>query len=273
MKINLRTKLFLISLLLLLIPFAGLKISDTIKKELLVSRTETLLFAARAVSSAISAHTELFDQELFHSLGGENDIYLHKLNKPVRLNGKIDEWEDLLEEADTLGGDNLLFHSAPYDPDSLRVNYVYGTRGEYLYALFKVTDDTIVYRNENSLRLDRSDHLTIHIESPAGKTNRYLLTTKKPGWVNGFLLPDGQSGATYGIPESKIQGVWQEIDQGYLLEFRLPKSMVGSKLAFTVTDIDEAGKRKSIRARDDNWPERGKTWQTAVCLRRDRTNP
>jgi two-component system sensor histidine kinase ChvG len=246
MRINLRTKLFFISLLLLLIPFAGLKISDIIKQELLVSREETLLFAARAVSSAISGRTGLFDREIFHSLEGENDIYLHNLKNPIRLNGKTDDWEELLEEADTLRPENLLFHSRDYTPESLQVSYLSGVRGDYLYALFTVIDDSVVYRKENSLRLDRSDHLLIHVESPDGRTNSYLLTTIKPGWVNGFLLPGGESEAIYGIPEPKIQGVWQEVDQGYLLEFRMPRSMVGSKLAFAVADIDDPRNREKV---------------------------
>ncbi len=88
MRLTLRVKLALISLLLLTIPFAGMRVSENIKQELLTSREDTLLFSARAVSSALSGRSGLFDKELFHSQNINSDLYLHHLKNHIRLNGK-----------------------------------------------------------------------------------------------------------------------------------------------------------------------------------------
>jgi len=41
--------------------------------------------------------------------------------------------------------------------------------------------------------------------------------------------------------ETRIQGAWQETAEGYTLEIRLPISMIGSKLSFAISDVDDPG--------------------------------
>lgn len=244
MRFTLRKKLALISLLLLFIPFAGLRFSDIIKQDLLTSQEQTLLFSARVVASALAGHTGLFAREQFLPLIPGNDLYLHKLDRPMRLNGKIDDWQTLLKEADHFGPKHLLAQRAPYDPESLSFTHLTGIRGDFLYALFIVTDDQIVYRRPNSLRLDQSDHLELVFEDKQESIRRYLLTVRKPGWVNGFLILDQQEDNYPVKVEPRIQGMWVETSVGYTIEIRIPASMIGEKLAFTITDIDDPESRE-----------------------------
>jgi len=99
MRISLRLKLALISLLLLAIPYTGMRLSSIVQTSLLESRKEALMFSARAVSSALSGRPGLFDRELFHALDQSRDLYLYKLTSPMRLNGKVDDWFPHLENA------------------------------------------------------------------------------------------------------------------------------------------------------------------------------
>jgi hypothetical protein len=109
MRISLRVKLALVSLLLLFIPLTGFRFSELIKQDLLESRRETMLFSARAVASALSGRTGLFDRELFHSLNADRDLYLYQLSNPMRLNGKTDDWQPHLEEALVFGEEHRFF--------------------------------------------------------------------------------------------------------------------------------------------------------------------
>lgn len=244
MRFTLRIKLALVSLLVLFIPLAGFRLSDLIKQDLLTSQEQTLLFSARVVASALSGRTGLFDRELLHSLTPDKDLYLHKLERPIRLNGRNDDWRPVLSEASSFGRKHLLSAVEPYQPQSFHFKHIAGTRGDYLYALFIVTDDRVVYRNRNSLRLDLSDHLTIGFEDNQGKSHQYLLTAKEPGWVNGFLLSEKKPGSMVVKPETRIQGMWLATESGYNIEIRLPKAMVGQKLAFAITDIDNPKSRE-----------------------------
>ena len=246
MRISLRLKLTLVSLLLLFIPLTGFRFSELIKQDLVESRKETMLFSARAVASALSGRTELFDRELFHSLSPTRDLYLFQLSNPMRINGKTDDWQPQLAQAGVFGKEHLLFATEPYRYESLHYQHLTGVRGGYLYAVFLVTDDQVVYRRPDSLRLDLSDHLQIGIEDQQGRLHQYLLTASQPGWVNASLMPEDSRSTTPERVESRIQGMWVETKDGYILELRMPTEMVGQKLAFAIADVDDPIDRQTI---------------------------
>ncbi len=239
MRISLRVKLTLVSLLLLFIPLTGIRFSELIKQDLVASREETMLFSARAVASALSGRTGLFANEIFHSLNPSKDLYLYQLSNPMRINGKVDDWLPHLAEAQEFGQDQLLRETKPYHYESLHYKHLTGVRGKYLYAIFLVTDDLIVYRSPSSLRLDQSDHLQIGIEDREGTLHQYLVTAFEPGWVNGFLMSDDLTKTIPVAPEPRIQGMWSETADGYILEIRLPMAMVGQKLGFAIADVND----------------------------------
>ncbi|MFW2367149.1 MAG: ATP-binding protein [Desulforhopalus sp.] len=243
MRFSLRLKLFLVSLLLLLIPLTGFRFSEMIKQDLLKSRRETMEFSARAVSSALSGRTGLLDQELFHSLNPSRDLYLYPLTSPMRINGKTDDWQPQLKEAREFNEANLLYSTEDYSSGSLTYRHLSGIRGEYLYALFQVTDDRLVYRHPNSLRVDRADHLEIGVEDHQGNLHRYFVTPKQSGWVNGFIMPNDPKKTMPVEVERRIQGMWVESPEGYILELRIPVDLVGQKLAFAIADVDDPNDR------------------------------
>lgn len=221
MRFSLRLKLTLVSLLLLFIPLTGFRFSELIKQDLMQSRKETMLFSARAVASALSGRTGLFDRELFHSLSPTRDLYLFELSNPIRINGKTDDWQPELKQARIFGQEHLLFSAETYRHESLHYRHLTGIRGEYLFAVFLVTDDKVIYRPPDSPRHDLSDHLQIGVEDQQGRLHQYLLTATQPGWVNAFLMPeDSQVTIPEGM-EARIQGMWVESDAGYILEIRL----------------------------------------------------
>lgn len=245
MRFSLRIKLTLISLLLLLIPIIGFRFGGIITRDLVESRKETLLFSASAVASALTGRTGLFDQELFHSLNRSRDLYLFQLTNPIRLNGKTDDWMPQILEAEEFGGEHLLSTSAPhpYSHESLHFKHLLGVRGNHIYAVFLVTDDKVVYRPPGSLGVARADHLQIGIEDKNGTLNRYIVSTTQPGWVNGFHMPENPAQQLPVVLEKRIQGVWAETDEGYIIEMRIPKEMIGDKFAFAIADVDDDGNR------------------------------
>ncbi len=238
MRISLRLKLGLITLLLFAIPLSGFRLSSLLQESLLETRRETLMFSARAVASALSGRSGLFDRELFHSLDSNRDLYLYQLSSPMRLNGKVDDWHPQIDEAVVFGEENILFSTTHYHKNSFHFRHIIGERGDYLYAIFLVTDDHIVYRKKNSIFLSRSDHLQIGIEDKEGKLRRYKVATNEPGWVNGYLLPEDPKRSFPVTNEPRIQGVWRETEQGYNIELRIPLVLIGHKLAFAVADVD-----------------------------------
>jgi dedicated sortase system histidine kinase len=244
MRISLRLKLALISLLLLAIPLTGIRLAAIVKTNLLESKKETLMFSARAVASALSGREGLFDRELFHSLDRNRDLYLFQLTSPMRLNGKTDDWQPHLENALHFGSEHILQSPENYDPKGSGFRHLVGRRESFLYAVFLVNDDHLVFRPENSLALDRSDHLQIAIEDRQGNLNRYIVTASKPGWVNGYLTSRDFDSILPAKNEPRIQGVWETTPSGYILEMRLPLELVGNRLAFAIADVDDVLSRR-----------------------------
>ncbi|WP_136796069.1 ATP-binding protein [Desulfosediminicola ganghwensis] len=244
MRFSLRIKLTLVALLLLIIPLIGFRFSEIITRDLVESREETLLFSARSVASALAGRTGLLDQELFHSLNQSRDLYLFQLTNPIRLNGKSDDWMPQLLEAEAFAEEHLLRSTVPYRYDSLHFKHMLGVRGEYVYAIFIVTDDKVIYRPPHSLGIARADHLQIGIEDQNGKLHRYVVSTTKPGWVNGYLMPENPADSLPIKLERRIQGVWAETLDGYVIELRIPRDLIGDRFAFAIADVDDPVSRE-----------------------------
>ena len=106
-----------------------------------------------------------------------------------------------------------------------------GKFDNYLYAVFKVTDNTLIYRAKNSLSITNNDYLQIGLKTPDGQFNTYIIAPRQDGWVNAF---DANTKA----PFTKIQGYFESTESGYNVELRFPISMLGNKLGFAIVDID-----------------------------------
>lgn len=239
MRVSLHLKLTLLSLLLLIIPLIGFRFSAMLQSSLLASRKDALMFTARAVATALANRPDIFDRELFHALDQSRDLYLFRLSSSIRLNGKVDDWQPQLAQSTKFGAEHLLSSTSPYDPASLSFRHLVGQRGRYLYALFLVHDDHVVYRNPHSLYPEKADHIQIGLQDPKGRLRRYLLATDKPGWINGFKMATDPKDKIPLGNEPRIQGVWAETDNGYIVEIRLPLDMIGKRLAFAVADVDD----------------------------------
>lgn len=243
-RLRLRTKLLLVTLALLGIPWAGYRYVREMDGFLRHAQESTLLGTARAVATVLDDRPRLMTPrpDLVRALREDRDLYAYPLKNPIQLDGYAEDWSDYLDRALTYGPEHRLAGSGP--PDSLSFRNLVGVRGSYLYALFLVRDDHRVYRAPDSLRLDQSDHLIIALQDPAGRFHRYLLTTRAPGWVNAYEVDAAGHGAPH--PEVRIQGEWQETPGGYTVELRIPETLVGNKLAFAVADVDDP-RRRTVR--------------------------
>jgi two-component system sensor histidine kinase ChvG len=239
MRLTLQIKLALISLTLLLIPITGFHFSELLQQDLLEGRRSTIQFSANAVALALSGRTGLFEEETFRELSATRDLYLFQLSNSIRLNGKPDDWQPQIRAAAEYGSAHLLLSPVPYNYNSLHYRHLTGIRGEYLYAIFIVTDDSIVYRRTRFPTRSGADHLRITLEDKKKALHHYSVSPTRPGWVNGFIVSDTFSPGPSTREEPRIQGMWLETSGGYVLELRIPARKVGKRLAFAIADVDD----------------------------------
>ncbi|MCP4992934.1 MAG: hypothetical protein GY934_03980, partial [Gammaproteobacteria bacterium] len=112
----------------------------------------------------------------------------------------------------------------------------------YLYLLFDVLDDRILYQRPGDPKTNQSDFIELLIQQSTGAITRYHITTTSPGWVSAERVTS-RSQTSLGR-ETRIQGEWQETQTGYTVEIRIPRYLVGERLAFGVTDVDDRASRK-----------------------------
>jgi dedicated sortase system histidine kinase len=242
MKLSIRKKLLLSSLLLLLIPWIGYQSIQNIENDLRIEQENQLLNRAKLVSVVLEEQASLFsDDKLQSSPEIINHVYVRQLKSAIQLDGYTNDWETyndrfrLYESKKDISNNNV--------KSSLSFQHQIGNYKRYLYVIFKATDDKIVYRRPGSFRLKKSDHLRINMIDNKGELQQFIITTQAPGWVTAHrLIRDSEP-----LPEVRIKGEWQETETGYNIEIRIPLKMIGNMISFAIADVDDESTREIVQ--------------------------
>lgn len=244
--IGIRAKLLFFSSFLLVIPYLSYQYVWQLETYLRIGQEQTLVGTARAVATALHERPVLFDNQsaFLSNITPGTDLYAHRIEYPIKLDGKLSDWQDYQDKMIDYGATNLVEQSAIYNSSSLSFKHMVGQYDKYLYAMFDVTDDNVLLRPYNSLRVDRNDFLQIALINAAGEFERYIISPYEAGWVNAYRLDISTSAIKPVELETRIQGQWEITDKGYILELRFPLSMLSSKIAFAVGDVDDTQTRR-----------------------------
>jgi two-component system, OmpR family, sensor histidine kinase ChvG len=236
------------SLFLLALPWLGYRYIDEMKNFLLQGQEDAQLLAARAVAVVLNGRVELF-----HSIGEPADIaieksalYVYPLEVPVEVDGYSGDWGVLQQQAKNFARESYIYDRTGGSGQAVTFSLLLGEYRQNLYALIRVKDESIVYRNPKYRRLDHSDHVRLEILTPEGESKRIIFITEGQGQVSVYeMMPDWKTPET-GKPVYAISGIWQERSDGYYLELRIPGSWVGAQphLMFSVANVDSAVERQ-----------------------------
>ena len=160
-RLGLRLKLLLFSSFLFAIPYLGYQYVWELEAYLRIGQEQTMVGTARSVATALHERPKLFDvQSSFLSdVTPGTDLYAHKITYPVQLDGDLSEWEEFRPLALEYGEQNLVDIRQAYSPDSLQFRHLIGEYEGFLYAMFEVQDDTLVYR---LMQKETSSAISLH---------------------------------------------------------------------------------------------------------------
>ena len=229
----LRYQLLLLSLLTLLLPWAGCRYAREMESALRDGQEQALLATASTLANLLTAKPELFgtdsnSTEPFDAKAG--DLYAHRLTTPALLDGFVDDWG--------LAPDALSRLTAVGTP--LSVDYAAAVDETSLYLMLEVTDPTPRLEQSNDPSaplLSRGDQVRLAFDSPGGTSELYLLATQAPGLLSARRPTTSTYGERREVIDPRIQAFWQPVHTGYQLEIRLPRAMVGHHLGFEVVDV------------------------------------
>lgn len=236
---RLATKLFiLMSLALVVIPWFSYLYLREMEAFLVDSQANAQMLTAEGISTLLNGRSDLF-YELPLSPEGYEQLYAHPLESPVRIDGRANDWEEVLGYKVGFGTiDGLTLEDA--GGDVAQFYLVLGEINDQIYALVQVRDDSLVFRDGNILRLDLSDHIRITFTGEDGTVRRLVLTMTEPGVTTAYEVDSNWRYAVRGGPENRVQGFVAGEEDGYSLEFRMPLELLGSTKRFglAVVDVD-----------------------------------
>ncbi|RKZ56587.1 MAG: proteobacterial dedicated sortase system histidine kinase [Candidatus Parabeggiatoa sp. nov. 2] len=246
MTLTIRSKVLLLSLTLFSIPYVGYEYVREMEKYLRDNLETSLEDSARALASVLNERPLLFARRLVDTVRDDGELVAHSFKTPIKLDGYIEDWHDYLNKVGDYADKHILKNVGSYSPDSLSFKHLLGKYRSHLYALFIVRDERVVYRDASLMRLDRCDHLQIVMQEPNQQFYRYVVTPEAPGWVNAYKVRVSNRGtfSYHAQTVNRIQGSWREIKDGYLLELRIPLSLIGDRLGFAIADVDDTKQRE-----------------------------
>ena len=237
-----------IVLILLVIPWMGYQYVQEMKQFLVQGQKNALLLTANGIATLLNDRSELFNPEtgVPEVLGDKNGLYAHKLDNLIQLDGQSTDWESVQEYANYYTGNELLICDGEYDPDSFSAKSVVGYHEQYLYVLFEINDDELIYRDLELLSLNNSDQIRMLIQLPEGELKHYLLVASEPGRMSTFLVDEKWELPLEGSDVTTFTAELAETGWGYQIELRIPRDLIGyrSRIGFFAVDVDNPDNRE-----------------------------
>ena len=234
---RLRTKLLLLALTTLVLPWAGCQYAREREKVLRENEKVSLLAVTTTIASSLKGRQELLFRA--DSLGSaeqsndQRDITPEVLSGAPLVDGRADEWD-----TDARG----LVRAAGPGGDSLRL--MAATHERRLYLALLVRDNKWVFDGSDLNPLDAAslgDRVWLAFDDKRGGQQRLFFGATAPGAVHARRIETLEYGRETAVEEPRIQSVWQRGRDGWVLEISVPLSMVGQHLGVLVDDRDRRG--------------------------------
>lgn len=241
MRLGLRGQLLVVSSLLLALPFLGLRSAREIEAFLVETQEQGLTSTARAVATALNERPGIFIADASDSNAAKSesaavtDLRVEALAAPILVDGKVGDW-------DAQPGPTKEIVAAIGDPPTLvptRLRYRLGRHERSVYVLAEIIDDAVIRHDSEFPRTDASDHVEIALVSADDEFLRFAIHEAGDGSARVSLVQaDGAN-----LPDSRVEAALVETDEGYRVEARIPRALMGPYLSLGVTDVDDRAER------------------------------
>ena len=227
---NLRRQILLVSLLTLILPWAGCQFIRETESALREGQQQMLGGTAKAIADSLSQ----FPYEMLPNDGVDTHAYAHPLITAPLIDGYSDDWTIPEGAINTMRGTD-----GP-------IRYVLGQHRQNWYVYVEVRDSAVVYTDATTVgnRGVNADAVTlISIDSTDNQTS-FRFAAEAPGKITATRRTGNLS-----LDEPRIDAHWQDMADGYRLEARIPRNLTGSRIGvsvFNTADAMRAGVRVPV---------------------------
>lgn len=254
-KFSLRSKLMLLSIAVLIIPYIGFDYLRQMETYLRETLEASLVDSTYAVAGALNDKPELFESSFNETT---NSLYVHQLNNPVHLDGYTDDWLSYIDWSETYRADSVT------DADNFKL--IISKDDDYFYVLIQVKDNSLIYSTLENTDYINGDHIVVVYRDKYQRLQKDYLAPSGPGLIRTFRYEEAYD--EYGV-EIRTQknltntsAVWQAVDDGYNIEVKIPSYLLGGHLGFIFNDVDDANGHSETNTistfYSDNYAEPGK---------------
>ena len=218
---NLRRQLLLVSLLTLVLPWSGCQFIRETESALREGQQNMLGGTAQAIADSLSQFPADFLAAGSDGTYRGNQIYAHPLEVEPLIDGYGDDWT--LDELSTrsLRGVNG------------QINFSFGIFAQQLFLIVDVRDSSVVFANRGSDDILHSDQIELVSVDAEGVRERFLFSSEAPGTLIGRRDRNGDW-----IEDSRVEAYWRNTPDGYRLEARLPRQLLGEFLGLVISNTD-----------------------------------
>lgn len=245
---KLRTQLLLLSLLTLVLPWAGCQYVQEMEEVLRTGHEQALLANAKSVARTLRNRpvllyrdASLFDRQYLN----DARIYAHPLSSEILVDGYPSDWRSR--------GASIASSLPPLEGDAENtIQYRAGINKRYLYLFVSVADEEVVYDAAGT----PGDSILVRTVTTDDTTNSYLFSTLAPGLVAPSHTRQERPWTRMEREEPRIRANWQQTGSGYNLELRIPLDLTGARFDFAVRDVDDSATQVSSSAGSSHLPDR-----------------
>ena len=170
---NLKRQLLLVSLLTLVLPWAGCQFISETESALRSGQQQMLAGTARAIADSLAKYPEEFPQTQASDFMVGDQLYGHRLDKQPSIDGYFDDW---MLDRDSLRG--LRGMEGP-------TRFVLGLYDESLYLYVEVVDSNVIYATPGTVAIDESsrfaDRVSLINTSPPYLEQTFVFSAEAPG--------------------------------------------------------------------------------------------
>ncbi|MCH8336609.1 MAG: hypothetical protein IIC61_12055 [Proteobacteria bacterium] len=222
---NLRKQLLLVSVLTLILPWAGCQVLRDTESALRQGQQQFLSGTAQAIADSLSQ----FPDELLAGKDdlrfGQNQLYGHPLVTAPLIDGYFDDWTTPEGSAMPLRGTDGT------------IKYVVGIKRPHVYLHVDVRDTSVIFdRVQDAIfPSGHSDHVSLISVDESGERTIFRFRAEAPGEIIAVRETGGEV-----FDDTRIAAYWQDTPGGYRLEARIPQSLLGSRLGLVIINTDNA---------------------------------
>lgn len=212
---NLRRQLLLVSLLTLILPWAGCQFIRETESALREGQQQMLGGTAQAIADSLSQ----FSGELLTDSNAGGRLYAHPLPGAPLIDGYVDDWALPEGALQTLRGVD-----GP-------IRYAFAELRQHWYLYVDVPDANVVFTEPGTVDGGsyHADHITLASVDHNGDAVFFDFAAEAPGDIVARRQTADQE-----VAEPRIDAKWEDTATGYRLEARIPRSLAGPSIGLVV---------------------------------------